>query len=172
MAGLPQKEEATSRDLTWRLAKESEVWFCHCGKWQITMDDPATIFVTVQLLFCLFFIRPKCIVPRALFSFLCVYFHFYFQHVLVQLNYACLTFICAWRGGDSLESLCKYIHFLSSDISLFSLQTSRTRRKTTIRRPFVPHDFVGQSLSFARAVWRLGKKENFLIFPFSRWIVC
>ena len=102
--GRAAPDYGTNRNLTWQFAKDSEVWFCHLGKWQITMDDPATIFVTIWLLYCFSFVQ------SALFGghFLsCIYyFHFHFQLVQVQAIFACLSFTCAWRGGNCHESLC------------------------------------------------------------------
>ena len=49
--------EGTNRNLTWHFAKDSEVWFCHHGKWREIMDDPATIFVTFLLLDCFVFVQ-------------------------------------------------------------------------------------------------------------------
>ena len=55
--GRAAPEEGTRRSLIWHLAKDSEVWLCHRGKWQKTMDDPATIFVTFLLLDCFVFVQ-------------------------------------------------------------------------------------------------------------------
>ena len=55
--GQAAPDWGTKRNLTWQFAKDSEVWFCHCGKWQKTMDDPATIFVTIWLLYCFSFVQ-------------------------------------------------------------------------------------------------------------------
>ena len=55
--GRAAPEEGTNRSLIWHLAKDSEVWLCHRGKWQKTMDDPAIVFVTIWLLSCFSFVQ-------------------------------------------------------------------------------------------------------------------
>ena len=68
----------TNRSLTWQFAKDSEVWFCHRGKWQKNNGRSSNYFCN-HLTFVLFFIRPKCIVSTALFIFASSTFTFIFK---------------------------------------------------------------------------------------------
>ena len=125
--GCPTKDRATNTTLTWQNAKDSEVSFCHCGKWQKAMDDPAFVFVTILLWF----------------SFSIVHSAFVRGHY-ISLHQLSLSIVTLPSPGnlmpvlhllapdeEAIASKACANKFFYSDLSLYS---SRTRRKTIIKR--------------------------------------